>query len=113
MCSSDLRVQGGQDLALYDAFNHLLVGYGWLGNPLFLVGLTLLASLEVRHADVGLPRWAAWAGLVFALASWLRGVGSALGLTFLEPFILANVPAFLWLSAYGLRIARLARRAGG
>src|SRR5262245_65558050 len=30
---------------LYDAFNRLLIGYGWLGNPLFLFGLTTLAAL--------------------------------------------------------------------
>jgi hypothetical protein len=30
---------------LYDAFNQVLIGYGWLGNPLFLVGLTGVAFL--------------------------------------------------------------------
>ncbi len=50
------------------------------------------------------------AELVFALLSRLRGIGSALGLYFLEPFILANIPAFLWFAAYGLRIAWLARQ---
>src|SRR6266498_5132410 len=34
---------------LYDAFNRLLLGYGWLGNPLFLAGLTGIAALEVRQ----------------------------------------------------------------
>ena len=34
------------DPVLYDAFNRLLIGYGWLGNPLFLVGLTTLALSE-------------------------------------------------------------------
>ncbi len=55
-----------------------------------------------------LPRWLAVLGLVFALLSWGRGIGSATGLYFLEPLILANVPAFLWLGGYGLFIARLA-----
>src|SRR5256885_1455870 len=44
-----------------------------------------------------------------ALLSWGRGIGSATGLYFLEPLIFANVPAFLWLSYYGWRIAALAR----
>ena len=48
-------------------------------------------------------------GLAVVLLSWLRGVGSATGLTFVEPFILANVPAFLWLGWYGLSVGRLAR----
>src|SRR5206468_11790107 len=99
----------GEDRLLFDAFNKLLVGYGWLGNPLFLVGLTGVAAIEVRHRPLALPRWLAVVGLVFALLSWLRGIGSALGLYFLEPFILANIPAFLWLAAYGLRLAWLAR----
>jgi hypothetical protein len=30
---------------------------------------------------------------------------------FLEPLIFANVPAFLWLSYYGVRIAALGREA--
>lgn len=30
------------------ALNRLLIGYGWLGNPLFLLGLTGIAALEVR-----------------------------------------------------------------
>jgi len=38
------------DPLLYDAFNRLLIGYGWLGNPLFLFGLTTLAALEVARA---------------------------------------------------------------
>lgn len=42
---------------------------------------------------------------MFALLSWLRGFGSATGLYFLEPFIMANIPAFLWLGDYGLRLA--------
>lgn len=37
------------DPLLYDAFNQLLIGYGWLGNPLFLAGLTIVALLEVRE----------------------------------------------------------------
>ncbi|HEX4600521.1 MAG TPA: hypothetical protein VH116_03930 [Gemmatimonadales bacterium] len=94
---------------LYDAFNRLLLGYGWLGNPLFLAGLTGVAALEVRQHTVGMPRAAAWAGLVVVVLSWGRGIGSATGLFFLEPLIFANVPAFLWLGYYGLRIAAQAR----
>ncbi|MFN8516715.1 MAG: hypothetical protein U0232_17875 [Thermomicrobiales bacterium] len=99
----------GEQTVLFDAFNGLLIGYGWL-NPLFLAGLTGLAWLEVRLGRLGLPRWYAIFGLIVALLSWLRGIGSATGLYFLEPFILANIPAFLWLGAYGLYGARLARR---
>jgi hypothetical protein len=95
---------------VYDAFNRLLIAYGWLGNPMFLVGLCGVALLEVRYATVGLPRWLAWAGLVSALLSWGRGIGSASGMYFLEPLIFANIPAFLWLGYYGLRISWLARR---
>jgi len=97
------------DPLLYAAFNRLLIGYGWLGNPLFLLGLTLLGALELRHPWLGLRRSVAWAGLVFSLLSWGRGVGSATGLYFLEPLIFANVPAFLWLGYVGLTIARVAR----
>jgi hypothetical protein len=97
------------DPLLYDAFNRLLIGYGWLGNPLFLAGLTVVAVLEVREQTVGMPRAVAWFGLGVVLLSWGRGVGSATGLYFLEPLIFANVPAFLWLAYYGLRVADLAR----
>ena len=97
---------------LYDAFNRLLIAYGWLGNPLFLVGLCGIAFLEVRQATFALPRWLAWVGLVSAILSWGRGIGSASGMYFLEPLIFANIPAFLWLGWYGLHIARLARREG-
>ncbi|HTL95489.1 MAG TPA: hypothetical protein VL157_08100 [Gemmatimonadaceae bacterium] len=31
---------------LFDAFNQLLIGFGWLGNPLFLAGLTVVAARE-------------------------------------------------------------------
>ena len=96
---------------VYDAFNRLLIAYGWLGNPMFLVGLCGVAFLEVREATFGLPRWLAWVGLVSAVLSWGRGIGSASGMYFLEPLIFANVPAFLWLGWYGLHIARLARQA--
>ena len=96
---------------LYDAFNRLLIGYGWLGNPLFLAGLTGLAALELRYRTIRLPPSLAWGGLAVALLSWGRGIGSATGLYFLEPLIFANVPAFLWLSYYGWRIAALARAA--
>ena len=98
------------DPLLYDAFNRLLIAYGWLGNPLFLVGLCGIAFLEVRRATFKLPRWLAWVGLVSAILSWGRGIGSASGMYFLEPLIFANIPAFLWLGWYGLHIARLARR---
>ena len=96
---------------LYDAFNRLLLGYGWLGNPLFLAGLTGVTVLEVRHHTVRMPGALAWAGLLVVALSWGRGVGSATGLYFLEPLIFANVPAFLWLGYYGLRVAADARTA--
>jgi hypothetical protein len=97
------------DPLLYYAFNRLLIGYGWLGNPLFLLGLTGLAYLEVRGPTrlVSLP--IAWLGLITSLLSWGRGIGSATGWYFLEPLIYANVPAFLWLGYYGLRIASAAQ----
>jgi hypothetical protein len=93
---------------LYDAYNRLLIGYGWLGNPLFLVGLTGVAYAEVRFPSRLMPRWLAWAGFVAAVLSWGRGIGSATGLYFLEPLIFANVPAFLWLAWYGSRLSRAA-----
>jgi hypothetical protein len=96
---------------VYDAFNRLLIAYGWLGNPMFLVGLCGVAFLEVRDRTFGLPRWLAWVGLAAAVLSWGRGIGSASGMYFLEPLIFANIPAFLWLGWYGLHIARLARQA--
>src|SRR5262249_29049242 len=95
---------------VYDAFNRLLIAYGWLGNPMFLVGLCGVTWIEARHAPFRMPRWLAWAGLVSAILSWGRGLGSASGLYFLEPLIFANVPAFLWLGGYGFLIARSARR---
>jgi hypothetical protein len=98
---------------IFDAFNRLLVGFGWLGNPLFLAGLTTLAAGEVRDRRFGLPWWAALGGLIVVGLAWLRGVGSATGLTFLEPFVLANVPAFLWLSWVGWRVATIARDGRG
>lgn len=101
----------GEGHLLFDAFNRLLVGYGWLGNPLFLAGLTGVAAIEVRVRPLAWPAWLAWLGLLCAVLSWLRGIGSATGLYFLEPFVLANIPAFLWLGGYGLAIASVARRA--
>lgn len=98
------------DPLLYDAFNRLLIGYGWLGNPLFLLGLTGLAYLEARGPAPFLARPVAWFGLIVSVLSWGRGIGSATGLYFLEPLIYANVPAFLWLGYYGLRIAAEAKR---
>lgn len=99
------------DRLLYDAFNRLLIGYGWLGNPLFLLGLTVLAVTEVSRPWLGLPRWAAWIGAVASVLAWGRGIGSATGLFFLEPLIFANIPAFLWLGYVGLVVARSARSA--
>jgi hypothetical protein len=106
-----LTTQGAPESSplLYDAFNQLLIGYGWLGNPLFLAGLTGLAQLEVKQRTLGLPRFLAWGGLLVAVLSWGRGIGSATGLYFLEPLIFANVPAFLWLAYYGLRISATSR----
>ncbi len=97
------------DRLLYDAFNRLLIGYGWLGNPLFLFGLTTLAALEVSKPALGIPRPIAWIGLIASVLSWGRGIGSATGLYFLEPLIFANVPAFLWLGYVGAHVARRAR----
>ena len=99
------------DPVLYDAFNRLLIGYGWLGNPLFLVGLTTLAVSEAWRPWLGQPRWIAWFGAVTSVLSWGRGIGSATGLYFLEPLIFANIPAFLWLGYTGWFIARAARDA--
>jgi hypothetical protein len=97
-----------EDPLLYDGFNRLLIAYGWLGNPMFLVGLCGLAFLEVYYRTFELPAWLAWVGLLSALLSWGRGIGSASGMYFLEPLIFANIPAFLWLGWYGVHIARLA-----
>ena len=99
------------DALLYDAFNRLLIGYGWLGNPLFLLGLTTLAVVEVWRPWLGLARWIAWVGALATVLSWGRGIGSATGLFFLEPLIFANIPAFLWLGYVGLVVARAARSA--
>lgn len=105
-----LAHNAAQEPVLYEALNHLLVGFGWLGNPLFLIGLTGITFLEFRHSVLGLPRWWASIGLLMALLSWGRGIGSATGLYFLEPLIIANIPAFLWLAYYGIRITQLARQ---
>ncbi len=90
---------------------NLMIGFGWLGNPLFLAGLTGIAFCEVRYGYLGLQKWGAVFGLVVVVLSWGRGIGSATGLYFLEPLIFANVPAFLWLSYYGYLIAKRARAA--
>jgi hypothetical protein len=97
------------DPLLYYAFNRLLIGYGWLGNPLFLLGLTGLSYLELRASISLLSRPVAWLGFIVSVLSWGRGIGSATGWYFLEPLIYANVPAFLWLGYYGWRIAKEAR----
>lgn len=103
-------VAAGADPLLFETFDRLLVGFGWLGNPLFLAGLTLIAAIEAFARPIGAPSWLAWSGLAVALLSWLRGVGSALGIPALEVFLLANVPAFAWLGWYGWAIALRARR---
>lgn len=95
---------------LYNTMNHLMIGFGWLGNPLFLFGLTGIAFLEIRHSEIGMSKWVASLGLTVAILSWGRGIGSATGLHFLEPLIVANIPAFLWLSYYGYLIVREARK---
>lgn len=107
-----LTAQGAPqtDPLLYDAFNRLLIGYGWLGNPLFLLGLTGLAYHEVWGPAPLVSRPVAWGGFIVSVLSWGRGIGSATGWYFLEPLIYANVPAFLWLGYFGLRIAAEARR---
>lgn len=105
-----LAIRAPADALIFEAFNRLLIGYGWLGNPMFLIGSTGITILEVRRAPMGLPRWLAVVGAMLAVLSWGRGIGSATGLYFLEPLIVANIPAFLWLGGYGLFIARLVRR---
>jgi hypothetical protein len=107
-----LAPHASDQAVLYDAMNQLMIGFGWLGNPLFLFGLTGIAALELRYRDLEMHRWAAAFGLLVALLSWLRGVGSATGWYFLEPFIVANIPAFLWLGYCGLLIAQSARGDG-
>lgn len=104
-----LALVAAEEPALFDAMNHLIIAFGWMGNPLFLLGLTLLAALEIRDPATGMPRWLAYAGAAAAVLSWGRGIGSATGLYFLEPLIFANIPAFLWLGYYGLLLARHAR----
>ena len=101
------------DPMVYDAFNQLLIAYGWLGNPLFLFGLTLVAAIEVWRPWVAMSRPLAWLGLVSSILSWGRGIGSATGLYFLEPLIFANIPAFLWLGATGLLISAHAAKSRG
>ena len=77
-----------------------------LGVPLHESAAVMAFSFLVTSLILDLL---AWAGLVVVVFSWGRGIGSATGLYFLEPLIFANVPAFLWLSYYGLRIARNVR----
>ena len=105
------EVAAGADPILFDTFNRLLVGFGWLGNPLFLVGFTMVAAIEVRTRPMSQPGWLAWGGLIAVLLAWLRGVGSAFGVSALEIFLIAYVPAFAWLAWYGIAIARSARLA--
>jgi hypothetical protein len=113
MHALSIEVGSAAGALVFKAFDDLLLGYGWLGNPLFLFGLTALAFTEVRYRTIALPGWVSLFGLAMALLSWLRGIGSATGVFFLEPFIYANVPAFLWLSYYGYRLAGLGKLAGG
>ena len=98
-----------QNQALYDAMNDLLIGYGWLGNPLFLFGLTGIAIEQLRYRDLALPGWVDWLAVVVTILSWGRGIGSATGLYFLEVLIYANVPAFIWFGYYGWSIAKAAK----
>ena len=105
----ELAHRAGQETALYEAMNDLIIGFGWLGNPLFLFGLTGIAFQEMRSGALGMNRWAARLGFVSAVLSWGRGLGSATGLYFLEPLIFANIPAFLWLGCYGWLMAQAAR----
>jgi hypothetical protein len=81
------------------------------GKPSVPLGLTGLAWLEVRAPAPLLTRPVAWFGLLVSVLSWGRGIGSATGWYFLEPLIYGNVPAFLWLGYYGMRIAAEAKRA--
>jgi len=107
-----LSNQGAQSTEplVYDAFNRLLIAYGWLGNPMFLVGLCGITIMELLFSTFRLPKWLALIGVVSSLLSWGRGIGSATGMYFLEPLIYANVPAFLWFGYYGLRISSFARK---
>src|SRR5262249_33834601 len=86
-----LALAADQDPILFDAMNHLVVGFGWLGNPLFLFGLTGVAVLEARQPATDMPAWLAYAGVALAVLSWGRGVGSATGLYFLNVLVFANV----------------------
>lgn len=105
-----LAEQSTEQTALFDVMNDLLIGFGWLGNPLFLFGLTALAIFEFRTNGVLLSRGVAAFGMIASILSWGRGIGSATGLYFLEPLVLANIPAFMWFSYLGYRIARLAKK---
>jgi hypothetical protein len=105
----DLAARLAADQAVeptFAAFNGLLVGFGWLGNPLFLAGLTVIAALELADPRLGMPGWARTGGLVVVVLSWGRGIGSALGVPALEALLVANVPAFLWLAWVGWATAR-------
>lgn len=105
-----LAEQLPDQLALFDAMNDLIIGFGWLGNPLFLFGLTALATFEFLAHGVLLSRRVAAFGVIVSILSWGRGIGSATGLFILEPLVLANIPMFLWFSYLGYRIAWLARK---
>jgi len=60
-----------------------LLGYGWLGNPLFLAGLTGVALSSCGITQSGCrPRCLGRTG--GRVLSWGRGIGSATGLYFLE-----------------------------
>jgi hypothetical protein len=107
----ELAAAGPEARLVYDTMNDLLIGFGWLGNPLFLFGLTGVAIEQLRYRDLSMPRALAWIGAIAAVLSWGRGIGSATGLYFLEVLIYANVPAFLWLGYYGWQVTRGVRSA--
>jgi hypothetical protein len=54
-----LSPYAAQEKVLYDAMNDLLIGFGWLGNPLFLFGLTGITIYEAYSAVMGMRRWGA------------------------------------------------------
>lgn len=102
------NVAAGHDRSVFDAFNNLLVGFGWIGDPLFLGGATALTFYELRYKFIGMPRFIAWIGFISVLIAWMRGP-AGWGLDFLRFSIMANVPLFLWLGYFGYCVAQSAR----